>query len=163
MFCFGNRTSAVVNAMAVNTNAGAVMVGGAFATADGTTVNYIAKFTDSSNPLPVELQSLSAASTSSATIELKWETATEVNNYGFEVEREVSSQQSVVSSWEKIGFVKGTGNSNSPKEYSFVDDKVSYGKPCLPACRHAYRLKQIDSLNIQMKLKLIWECRLSLV
>jgi hypothetical protein len=37
-----------------------------------------------------------------------------------------------------IGFVNGNGNSNSPKDYSFVDDKVNAGK-------YSYRLKQIDN------------------
>ena len=40
--------------------------------------------------------------------------------------------------WEKIGFVIGNGNSNSPKDYSFVDDNVTTGK-------YSYRLKQIDN------------------
>jgi len=40
--------------------------------------------------------------------------------------------------WEKIGFVEGHGNSNSPKDYSFTDNSASYGK-------YAYRLKQIDT------------------
>ena len=40
--------------------------------------------------------------------------------------------------WEKVGFVAGSGNSNSVKEYSFTDSKLSTGKL-------AYRLKQIDN------------------
>ncbi|MCK4978772.1 MAG: T9SS type A sorting domain-containing protein, partial [Candidatus Delongbacteria bacterium] len=40
--------------------------------------------------------------------------------------------------WITIGFVEGHGNSNSPKEYSFIDDNVTSGK-------YAYRLKQIDN------------------
>ena len=40
--------------------------------------------------------------------------------------------------WEMIGFVEGHGNSNSPKEYFFIDDNVTSGK-------YAYRLKQIDN------------------
>jgi hypothetical protein len=40
--------------------------------------------------------------------------------------------------FEKIGFVEGHGNSNSPKSYDFVDKNVMYGK-------HYYRLKQIDN------------------
>ena len=67
---------------------------------------------------------------------LNWETATELNNYGFEVERLVLSAER--QAWDKIGFVNGNGNSNSPKDYSFVDDKVSAGK-------YSYRLKQIDN------------------
>ncbi|MCK5590997.1 MAG: hypothetical protein KAI72_03480, partial [Candidatus Pacebacteria bacterium] len=40
--------------------------------------------------------------------------------------------------FEKIGFVEGHGNSNSPKSYDFVDNNVMYGKLY-------YRLKQIDN------------------
>jgi hypothetical protein len=55
-----------------------------------------------------------------------------VNNYGFEIERNVET------GWENIGFVDGHGNSNSPKNYSFKDNNLSYGKI-------QYRLKQIDN------------------
>ena len=85
----------------------------------------------------MELTSFSATSTGS-TIRLDWNTATEINNYGFEIERKVGSPQSSVGNYEKIGFVNGNGNSNSPKDYSFVDDKVSLEK-------YSYRLKQIDN------------------
>ncbi len=88
-------------------------------------------------PLPVELTSFSASIIGS-TVKLTWATATEVNNYGFEVERKVGSLQSTVGNFEKIDFVNGNGNSNSPKSYSFVDDKISKGK-------YSYRLKQIDN------------------
>ena len=66
-------------------------------------------------------------------IRLDWATATEVNNYGFEVERKSSYN------WQKIGFVQGNGNCNSPKQYSFVDNNP-YG-----GTSFQYRLKQIDS------------------
>jgi len=72
---------------------------------------------------------------------LNWLTATEVNNYGFEVERKVSSKSAsggAIGNWEKIGFVEGNGNSNSPKNYSFIDRGINYGN-------FAYRLKQIDN------------------
>ncbi|MFZ1517229.1 MAG: hypothetical protein WAU11_00550, partial [Ignavibacteriaceae bacterium] len=87
--------------------------------------------------LPVELTSFSAI-TIGKDVKLNWNTATEINNYGFEVERKVGSLQSTVGNYEKIGFVNGNGNSNSPKNYSFVDDKVTTGK-------YSYRLKQIDN------------------
>jgi hypothetical protein len=90
-------------------------------------------------PLPVELTSFTAATSSaptgSASVTLNWTTATEVNNYGFEIQRSVVNNQR--SEWKKIGFVEGNGNSNSPKDYSFIDENVSAGN-CL------YRLKQID-------------------
>jgi len=87
--------------------------------------------------LPVELTSFSAA-TIGSTVKLSWNTATEINNYGFEVERKVGSLQSTVGNYEKIGFVNGSGNSNSPKNYSYEDKNLSAGK-------YSYRLKQIDN------------------
>jgi hypothetical protein len=87
------------------------------------------------DPLPVELTSFSAT-TIGSTIKLNWNTATEVNNYGFEVERCALIAER--ETWNKIGFVEGSGNSNSPKDYSFIDEKVSTGK-------YSYRLKQIDN------------------
>ena len=86
---------------------------------------------------PVELSSFSALIIGSS-IKLNWKTETEVSNYGFEVERQVLSSQSSVDKYEKIGFVNGNGNSNSPKNYSFEDDGL------LPA-KYFYRLKQIDN------------------
>ncbi len=80
--------------------------------------------------LPVELTLFSAEAVA-AGIQLSWQTATGVNNYGFEIER-----KSWNSNWEKIGFVKGVGNSNTVNGYNFFD-KVASGK-------YSYRLKQID-------------------
>lgn len=86
----------------------------------------------SNEPLPVELTSFNAA-IRNGLVDLKWETKTEVNNYGFEVERKIST-----SDWSKIGFVEGHGSTNSPKYYSYSDKPVGTGKI-------AYRLKQIDN------------------
>jgi len=88
--------------------------------------------------LPVELTTFSAVVINN-NIELRWETATEINNYGFDVER-ASAPLSMTSpkDWNKVGFVNGHGNSNSPKNYSYVDNSVhSTGK-------YFYRLKQVD-------------------
>ena len=88
-------------------------------------------------PLPVELSSFSASIIDEG-VKLIWVTETEVNNYGFEVERQVSIDQLTAGNWARIGFVEGNGNSNSPTDYSFIDDEVTSGK-------YAYRLKQIDN------------------
>ncbi len=91
--------------------------------------------------LPVELTSFTAQAKQNG-IELKWKTATEVNNYGFEIEKsriqntEVRSQNKA-DAWDKVGFVEGSGTTNSPKQYSFSDKNLSAGK-------YSYRLKQID-------------------
>jgi glucose/arabinose dehydrogenase len=81
---------------------------------------------------PVELSSFSAVLLENG-IKLLWRTETEVNNFGFDVLRSVDNDI-----WDKIGFVEGNGNSNSPKDYFFVDENVSVGK-------YTYRLKQIDT------------------
>ena len=83
-------------------------------------------------PLPVELSSFSAT-ISDNSIRLKWRTETEVNNYGFEIQRSTNNDN-----WDVLGFVEGHGNSNSPKEYSFTDGGITSGK-------YSYRLKQIDT------------------
>jgi hypothetical protein len=99
------------------------------------------------SPLPVELTSFTAISNGSK-VELKWQTATEVNNYGFSVERSEASLNNPESGascyiWETIGFVQGHGNSNSPKEYFFTDDLNLAFTPNLNYLH--YRLKQIDN------------------
>jgi hypothetical protein len=102
-----------------------------------------------STPLPVEL-SLFSASVSDQTVELIWETVTEVDNYGFEIERKITSDASASLSinensaegesgnWNLIRFIEGHGNSNSPKYYSFTDSKLD------GSGKYLYRLKQID-------------------
>jgi hypothetical protein len=91
----------------------------------------------SESELPVELTSFTAIKIGS-TVKLNWNTATEINNYGFEIERKVSSLQSINYNFERIGFISGNGNSNSPNSYSYQDNSVSAGK-------YLYRLKQIDN------------------
>ncbi len=87
--------------------------------------------------LPVELTSFKAAAENNKVI-LNWQTATEVNNYGFSIERSQKLEDRSQNNWIEIGFVEGCGNSNSSKQYSFVDESVPGGK-------YSYRLKQIDT------------------
>ncbi len=103
--------------------------------------NYPTLLTDSA--VPVELTDFTAKVIDKKVI-LIWETATEVNNYGFDIERSLlpathvrTNYESEDASWETIGFVSGHGNSNSPNNYSFTDDNP-------PGGQVSYRLKQID-------------------
>ena len=84
-------------------------------------------------PLPVELSAFDAIVMGDRII-LNWRTETEINNYGFDVERLLEN-----SDWENLGFVEGYGNSNSPKNYSFTDHDISRSG------QYEYRLKQIDN------------------
>lgn len=85
-------------------------------------------------PLPVEFSTFTATFNNKF-VNLNWITQTEVNNYGFEVER---FSKSLNNDWQKIGFVQGNGNSNSINRYSFVDKNP-------PVNKLMYRLKQIDN------------------
>ncbi|MDR3609329.1 MAG: T9SS type A sorting domain-containing protein [Ignavibacteriaceae bacterium] len=82
---------------------------------------------------PVELSSF-AATTSSNKVILNWNTATETNNKGFEVQRKLKNMD-----WAPVGFVNGNGTSSDIHSYSFIDkfDNDYEG-------RILYRLKQID-------------------
>jgi hypothetical protein len=83
--------------------------------------------------LPVELNSFTAKSQGRDVV-LSWETKTEVNSNMFEIER--SSE--IGQSWVKVGEVTASGNSNSPKSYSYTDKKLNSGK-------YTYRLKMVDN------------------
>lgn len=87
------------------------------------------------SPLPVELVSFSARKRGGV-IELHWTTATELNNYGFEVERSVDKL-----TWETLQFVAGNGTTFSPRSYSWSDAssaRINTRKVLW------YRLRQID-------------------
>ena len=87
---------------------------------------------NSTPPLPVELFSFSALLVRDE-VSIKWETKTEVRNYGFEIERKSTS-----CNWQKIKFIEGHGNSNIPRSYSYLDNVIQPGT-------YYYRLKQIDT------------------
>ena len=81
--------------------------------------------------LPVELSSFSAMQAKGSVI-LNWETATEKNNSGFNVERKSENQN-----WQTLGFISGYGTSTEKHSYSFTDQSAGSGK-------YSYRLKQMD-------------------
>src|SRR5690606_28158309 len=83
------------------------------------------------NPVPVELASFTA-SVSDGKVNLSWATASETNNYGFEVERKAEGQE-----YTKVGFVSGFGTTTETQVYSFTDNSVTSGV-------YTYRLKQVD-------------------
>jgi hypothetical protein len=82
--------------------------------------------------LPVEMALFTATAHGLGAL-LQWKTTTEVNNFGFEIERRALSAQT----WTTAVFVAGAGTSNSPKEYSYTDQKLAPGT-------YVYRIKQID-------------------
>jgi len=89
---------------------------------------------DSSAIIPVELNNF-AANLSESIVNLYWQTASELNNLGFEVERCALSAEG--QAWDKIGFVNGKGTTTQTSDYNFNDEPISSGL-------YSYRLKQID-------------------
>jgi Leucine-rich repeat (LRR) protein len=83
--------------------------------------------------IPVELTSFTA-STLNGKVILKWTTASEINNSGFEVQRKLDNLV-----WEKIGFIEGNGTTTETQIYEFNDDIKNIVTNSL-----SYRLKQID-------------------
>ncbi|MEO8665398.1 MAG: T9SS type A sorting domain-containing protein [Ignavibacteria bacterium] len=86
-------------------------------------------------PLPVELTGF-IYSVNMNNAKLSWTTSTELNNSGFDLERQYLSG-SVSEEWNKIGFITGHGNSSSQQNYSYEDKNLSSGK-------YKYRLKQMN-------------------
>jgi hypothetical protein len=86
------------------------------------------------SPFPVELSLFNAVLIGDKVV-LNWRTETEINNYGFEIERAID----INDNWITIAFVDGNGNSNSPKYYDYLD--YDFNK----AGKYYYRLKQIDN------------------
>ncbi len=84
--------------------------------------------------LPVELASFSGEYSNNK-VTLNWKTATEVNCSGYDIEKYDGWQ------WQKIGFRKAAGNSNSPKTYSFTDDNAK----SVSEKTFKYRLKVVDN------------------
>ncbi|MGE5860105.1 MAG: YCF48-related protein [Ignavibacteria bacterium] len=81
-------------------------------------------------PVPVELYSFEALN-QDGEIMLSWITATEINNKGFEIERNSADE------WMNIGFVQGKGTTTLSQSYSFSDKNIIPGN-------YFYRLKQIN-------------------
>jgi hypothetical protein len=83
--------------------------------------------------VPVELTSFNA-SIKDAGVLLEWTTATELNNRGFEIQRNQSSN------WETIGFVEGRGTTTEISNYQFFNDLSGFNS----SVKLQYRLKQVD-------------------
>ncbi|WP_164972707.1 T9SS type A sorting domain-containing protein [Lacibacter luteus] len=82
--------------------------------------------------LPVELVGFSAQKNNSNDVDLKWKTATENNNKGFDVQHSTDAVN-----WTTIAFVNGKGNAATESNYLFTDKEAVAGK-------NYYRLLQID-------------------
>ncbi|OHX65101.1 hypothetical protein NH26_01405 [Flammeovirga pacifica] len=86
----------------------------------------------SDGDLPVELIYFTGVKKADNIVDLKWATATEVNNDRFEIHKSLDKKN-----WSKIGEVAAQGgNSNYRIDYSFVDEDVN--------SQQYYKLVQVD-------------------
>ncbi len=83
--------------------------------------------------VPVELVAFNAT-VAEQNVHLEWLTATETNNFGFDIERRHLED----SDWEKLAFLAGKGTTTEPSRYVFFDRNLQAGT-------YDYRLKQIDT------------------
>jgi photosystem II stability/assembly factor-like uncharacterized protein len=93
-------------------------------------LGLVLKYIDTSI-VPVELISFEGT-IESGKVNLIWQTASELNNHGFEIQRKSDEYD-----WITIGFIDGNGTTTEKKHYNFVDNLPYEGK-------NLYRLKQID-------------------
>jgi hypothetical protein len=82
--------------------------------------------------LPVELLNFSAKDNGDGTVKITWETASELNNNFFTIER-----SSEGTTYDNVGTVKGNGTTKEKKRYDYQDLSAVAG-------RSYYRLSQTD-------------------
>jgi hypothetical protein len=102
-------------------------------TLSGTGLTNFSDFTGGEGgALPIELSNFNC-SLKGNSVQLTWKTTSEVNSSMFEVQKKLENTE-----WTKVGEVSAAGNSNSPKDYTFIDKNISVGTSL-------YRLKMIDA------------------
>lgn len=90
--------------------------------------------------LPVSWLGFTAKLQADKTVKLYWQTAHEINNKGFDIERSTSG-----TDFETIGFVNGNGNTNAISNYTFTDLSIHQLQTSNPEIQTIfYRLKQTD-------------------
>lgn len=82
--------------------------------------------------LPVELAGFQAQLQADQTVQLHWQTASERNNKGFDIEHSTDGK-----TWVSLGFVAGKGTTSEKQTYQFTHGKPSPGT-------NYYRLAQQD-------------------
>ena len=86
------------------------------------------------SPLPITLASFSASVVDGVDgVSVQWRTVTEVDNYGFYVERRAAD----ATVYQTVAFIPTQGNGIVPHDYSCVDGTVAGGS-------WYYRLRQVD-------------------
>jgi hypothetical protein len=101
----------------------------------GGTSDIYASRVFSDGALPIQLASFTASVLTGNIVLIEWITLSELNNYGFEVQRRQNSQQQFQTL--PNSFIPGHGTTTEPQYYSYIDSTAHVGT-------WQYRLKQID-------------------
>jgi hypothetical protein len=120
------------------------LTNGTAATVNGSDQNSISSLplANGTTALPVELASMSATNSAEGEMALRWNTASETDNAGFEVQRRIDGALSSGDGWKKVGYRESKasgGTTSEPHTYQFTDGQVPYTADSV-----SYRLKQVD-------------------
>lgn len=85
--------------------------------------------------LPIQLGSFSAQAQSTSGVLVQWTTISEINNYGFFVQRRRGTEATFTQLANS--FTPGHGTTNEPHQYNYTDDDAGPGT-------WYYRLKSVD-------------------
>lgn len=89
----------------------------------------------SDSPLPIQLASFTGSVVNGNSVQLDWSTISELNNYGFSVERRTDDVETFTELANS--FVPGQGTTITPHDYTWTDVAVAQG-------HYYYRLRQVD-------------------
>jgi len=119
-----------------STNTGSITNDNALSSSSFSSGTVFTFGTIGTTPLPIKLISFSGKYENQNVV-LSWETASEINNSHFVIERGINNLNFI-----PIANVQGAGNSNQILNYQFIDKDVTVNN--MPDAIFYYRLKQID-------------------
>jgi Peptidase family C25/Propeptide_C25/Secretion system C-terminal sorting domain len=132
----GNTVALVLNIVTQDLQEGEYSIDMIVSSNDPVTPQFTVPIHMTVSSVPVELSSFTAECNQDEVL-LRWQTATETNNKGFEIQRAIVPENGEVTKWEKLTFLNGAGTSTKPNNYFFKDKIEKAGK-------FKYRIKQID-------------------
>lgn len=106
----------------------------AFASNTSPSFTGIVDFFKNTVIVPIQLSSFTAVLQGNSSVRLNWTTATETNNFGFEIQKSIGNTQNFQTITNS--FIPGHGTTLEPRQYSYVDFTTPGS--------WFYRLKQID-------------------
>lgn len=100
-----------------------------------TTTSFGSYIVGNAVALPIQLASFTGMEIPNIGVRLNWRTISEINNYGFYIQRKSQTD----SAWRELSssFTSGHGTTNEPHDYSFLDSTATQGA-------WQYRLHQVD-------------------